>query len=71
MIGAVSAGDLGLLVADKLEHLGPANRELFEDAVVNSGLTVIAACVATAEDLQKFGPALRSEPAAALMLSGN
>ncbi|MFP5226444.1 MAG: hypothetical protein ACLGXA_02360 [Acidobacteriota bacterium] len=66
-IGAVGVGELGLMYADEAEHLGPANWELLREAVVASGLTVIAARVASREEIEQYGPQLRSEPAAALV----
>ena len=67
-IGGVGAGELGLLIADELEALGPANMKLLEQGVKESGLTLIVTRVATPEEVDKFGPGLRSEPAQALVL---
>ncbi len=66
-IGCVGAGDLGLVVVDNTVHLGPPAWKEFQEAVEWSGLTVIASRLATEEELQAHGPALRSEPAVALV----
>jgi hypothetical protein len=41
-VGALQPGNLGLMIADKLESLGPANWQLFQDAAVQSGFQIFA-----------------------------
>ena len=68
-IGAMSLGDAGLMFIDEAEHLGPTNWDLMEQAVIASGMTVIATRVASRAEVEKYGPGLRSEPAEALVLA--
>ena len=66
-IGILGAGELGLQVWDEYEHLDSENQKLVEEFVVESGLTVLAFCVASAEEVKQHGKKLRSEPAGALV----
>jgi len=72
-IGILGAGELGLQVWDEYEHLDSENQKLVEETpspeefVVESGLTVLAFCVASAEEVKQHGKKLRSEPAGALV----
>ncbi len=67
-IGSYGAGALNLMVADEAECLGPVNWKAFEAAVIESGRTVIAARLASKEEIERHGPQLRSEPQGALSL---
>ncbi len=68
-LATLGAGESGLLVCDDTIHLGPPQWELFQEAVLASPLTVIATRLSTEEEIEKYGPGLRSEPAAALVLT--
>lgn len=68
-IAAVGAGDLGLLIGDEFEALGPANMKLLEEGVIESGLTLVVTRVATPDEVNQYGPGLRSEPAQALVMA--
>jgi hypothetical protein len=68
-IGAMNLGDAGLMFIDEAEHLGPTNWDLMEQAVIASGMTVIATRVASRAEVEKYGPGLRSDPAEALVLA--
>lgn len=61
-IGAVGAGELGTLIADDTVHLGDELWKEFGEAVVASGLTVIASRLTS-------DPKLTSEPADALLVA--
>jgi hypothetical protein len=68
-IGVQGIGDSNLMTADDAEHLDADNRAWFEEAVINSGVNMICTRVATKEEVQRYGPALRSEPAGALVVA--
>ncbi len=69
-IGAQGVGSLGLLTVDEAEHLEPINWLAFQEAVIESGLTVIAVRVQNdPREIEKFGRGIRSEPASALVLA--
>ena len=54
-VAALAPGDLGMMLADKAEHLGSANWELFQDAALHSGYQIFATRVTTGElDVQTF-----------------
>jgi hypothetical protein len=61
-IGSVGMGDLNLMISDRAEALDAEAFAFLEEAVVNSGITMLAARVAAS------GP-LRSEPAGALVVA--
>lgn len=67
-IAAIGVGKLKWIIADEVEHLGPAMMKQLKAAVVASGLTFILARVDSEEEVRKTGGALRSDPPSVLTL---
>ncbi len=67
-IGCLAIGSSGFLVVDEAEGLDHINWEDFERAVVEFGIDVLAARVASPEEINQHGRQLRSVPAAALVM---
>lgn len=64
-------GELRFFAVDGGERLDPTNKTLFREAVVQSGLQAIICTVASPENIEKYGPDLRSIPASAMKKGGS
>jgi hypothetical protein len=67
-VGCLALGTSGFLLVDEAEGLDHINWEDFERAVVDFGIDVLAARVASTEEIDRHGRQLRSVPAAALVM---
>ena len=59
-MGSLQPGTLGLMIADKAEHLGQENWDLFQDAALQSGFQVFVTRVSEGSlEVQTFEPVMQ------------